>query len=880
MKILKKIKFPVLILAVAVILIALVACDTCTEHELVLEATTAEANCKTEGAQTYVCTLCGARVEQSIPKTDAHSFGDWSTVSNATATTDGLKIRSCTDCGTTEELLIPAFGASAEVLTSTVTVDIDLSEYKIVYPNVAQSYPSVTATFKLVDAIEAATGARLDCGKQASLTESAKEILVGETNRPESKAALAGIEGNGFAIHVINDKIVIVGSGDVQTARAVQYFIDEYFGKAVDATAFTMSESTIAYNCDVLDVMDSDGAKVDIVYDKDLDDDRNHSYTSSVGDDCRSYPVQVAHLLAKAFAQESKLDVADFVVRRSDTVIDKEIIIGAVEGNELENSFRATLGADEYGILVTADKIILTAHNDYALNKGYQRLKSEVLVSKYQNDEGNTAWGLPIGYTIVESANENWVTDFPSPEKEGIEFSSSLSLGQDTLQFLYEGEGITEAAYEAYKAELIEAGYSVYYENEIEGSKFVTLTNDEMMLYVAYNAFAHADEEHNTDDSIHVLPEKYPYIDYKPLLRVVSTPIEIAYLPDSDLFEPQDYDKVTETSITQIKLPNADIGYAYVITLEDGRFIVMDGGWDNSTGPEDVWTALCALYEEVWGHAPTAEQPIDVAAWYVSHGHHDHTFGVVNLMRKYYPQGLIKIDKMIANYPDISSVYNGAYDVIWSDENLKSVYIEELDMEYNKVFAGQVLHIANVELEVLMTFSDHHPVPIENANDTNTVIKFYIHHKDAPETTNTLLILGDGMLYSSRFLCAMYGSYLESDIVELSHHGNIGSDMAMYEISQPTAILYPNATGAYNDYINPSKANQWPHSVSNYVVRELTSLKYVYVQGLEEAITIPCAADGSLDYENIYNVVTGEKIPYEENSLFATTTPAIRIPEK
>jgi len=311
----------------------------------------------------------------------------------------------------------------------------------------------------------------------------------------------------------------------------------------------------------------------------------------------------------------------------------------------------------------------------------------------------------------------------------------------------------------------------------------------------------------------------------------------------------------------------------------------MDGGWDNSTGPEDVWMTLCALYEEVWGHAPTAEKPIDVAAWYVSHGHHDHTFGVVNLMRKYYPQGLIKIDKMIANYPDISSVYNGAYDVIWSDENLKSVYIEELGMEYNKVFAGQVLHIANVELEVIMTFSDHHPRPIDNANDTNTVIKFYIHHKDAPETTNTLLILGDGMLYSSRFLCAMYGSYLESDIVELSHHGNIGSDMAIYEISQPTAILYPHHAGGYNSYIDPAKANEWPYNVSDYVVRKLTSLKYLYVAGIIgvencEAITIPCAADGSLDYENIYNVVTGLDVPYEEDSLYATTTPAIRIPAK
>ena len=109
--------------------------------------------------------------------------------------------------------------------------------------------------------------------------------------------------------------------------------------------------------------------------------------------------------------------------------------------------------------------------------------------------------------------------------------------------------------------------------------------------------------------------------------------------------------------------------------------------------------------------------------------------------------------------------------------------------------------------------------------------------------------------------------------------------MAIYEVAQPTAIFYPHTAAGYNGYANASMANQWPHSVTNYVIRELKSLRYLYVAGIAgvantEAITIPCAADGSLDYENIYNVVTGLDVNYEENRLFAVSTPAIRIPEK
>lgn len=882
MKMIEKMKSMIFVVAAVLLLFALTACESCDEHELVLEKTELQATCEAEGREVYICTNCGTRVEESIPKTNEHDFGEWSVSTNAGFDSDGEKQRSCKDCGETESEIIPALGKYPDVLVSDKLVEIDLSGYQIVYPNLSVRYPSVIEVKNLAEAIKGRTGLELVCDKQASLTETDKEILIGETNRAESKAALEAIEGDGFGVHVIGSKIVIIGSNDVETATAVQYFIRKYISDELSNTTLSVSESTIAYNAPVFTIMTDSAPEMELVYDKDLDDDKKHAYTVAEGDHCRDYPVQVADFLASDFAQLSKLDVAAFTVRRNDTETEKELIIGPTTDNELENTFRATLAADEYGILVTENKIVLTAHSDYALQEGYRRLKSLVTVARRIDASGDKIWSLPVGYCVAETANENWMTDFPTPEAEGIEFVSSVSLGHNTLQCAYKGEGVTAEAYEAYKAELLAAGFDVYYENEIEGSKFVTLTNDEMMLYVAYNAFAHGDEEHNYVDATHVT--KYPYLDNDPLLRVVSSPIEEAYLPDSTLFAPKDYEKVTETKITQVMLTNLDVGLAYIITLEDGSFVVIDGGWNRADGPTRVWNALNACYKEVWGTEPTPEKPIRISAWYATHGHNDHTDGFVTMYREHKASGLMVVERMIANFPDKTSLFNGAYDVIWPDENLE-VLTEELGMPYNKVFAGQVLHIANLELEVLMTFSDHHPRRIDNANDSETVIMMKIHHKDAPDVVNKFLSLGDSMVYTSRFLCAMYGEYLECDALTLAHHGNIGSEIAIYKIAAPTAIFYPHHNGGYNQYIDETKKNEWPYSVSNYVVRELESLRYMYVAGVigaenSETITLPCAADGTFNYEGIYNVVTGLDVPYEEGSLKATTTPAIKIPAK
>lgn len=61
-----------------------------------------------------------------------------------------------------------------------------------------------------------------------TLPERAYEILIGETNRPESIEAQAMIRGRDFIIMEKNDRIVILGGNEQKTLEALEYFLSNY----------------------------------------------------------------------------------------------------------------------------------------------------------------------------------------------------------------------------------------------------------------------------------------------------------------------------------------------------------------------------------------------------------------------------------------------------------------------------------------------------------------------------------------------------------------------------------------------------------------------------------------------------------------------------
>ncbi len=89
----------------------------------------------------------------------------------------------------------------------------------------------VTAFNALVNALDEVMGKRPEIGDDwENRDDNAEipEILVGNTNRAETKEALSGLKRNEFAIRIIGKKLVIVGYNAHMTKLAVEAFIKAY----------------------------------------------------------------------------------------------------------------------------------------------------------------------------------------------------------------------------------------------------------------------------------------------------------------------------------------------------------------------------------------------------------------------------------------------------------------------------------------------------------------------------------------------------------------------------------------------------------------------------------------------------------------------------
>lgn len=126
--------------------------------------------------------------------------------------------------------------SSEQVSTTVKLVSDSASEYVIVRAEVGRKDTlEKTASFRLQTIINDATGVKLErktdtinYNEDASVYESAKEVLIGKTNRKESESALESLAFNEYVIKVDGPKIVICGACEKATLQAVEYFGANY----------------------------------------------------------------------------------------------------------------------------------------------------------------------------------------------------------------------------------------------------------------------------------------------------------------------------------------------------------------------------------------------------------------------------------------------------------------------------------------------------------------------------------------------------------------------------------------------------------------------------------------------------------------------------
>ena len=137
----------------------------------------------------------------------------------------------------------------------------------------------------------------------------------------------------------------------------------------------------------------------------------------------------------------------------------------------------------------------------------------------------------------------------------------------------------------------------------------------------------------NGKEIIHV-----SYINYNNSLKILSDPLTESVYKVED----PSYTRITDSSLAIIPLDysHREIsdahGMSYIITLEDGRFIIIDGGYDDyvKDGIKKEPRDAEIIYEYLQKNNKRKDK-ITVAAWIFTHSHEDHYGAFLKFNRLY-----------------------------------------------------------------------------------------------------------------------------------------------------------------------------------------------------------------------------------------------------
>lgn len=765
--------------------------------------------------------------------------------------------------------------------------EVDVSGWSVIYADSnakTRTYRNTMTNF--ASALSDATGERFAARLDGAATLSADEpaILIGQTGQKESTKLKSSISGDGFAIEVYDNRIAIVGSSDIMTLYAVNYFVEKYLKKQNGTTTLTLPKKAMAEDLPMVTLATPEKNETTFIYSDGLYASKKHPvdllvsvYASS---DLRDTPVSVADTLIGHVSSATGLGKTKFKLKSDKIEVEGTEFLVSKTNRPFSTDCLQSLDVSEYGFFVQNGQFVLTAWSDAGLLAAQSDFADLLTEAGATQGKSKITVAFPEGFFYKGDVDKDWYMDFPRPDAQ---LYSSMDTGDDSVQLVYMGEGVSADTYNSYVTTLKNEGYKLITENTIEESLFATLVNEDAkhMLYVSYNAFAHESEyAHN----------------YEPLMRVVSSPTASVAVPDASILSKQSYTKVCNTSVTAIELVGQAVGMGYIITLEDGSFVLFDGG-NPASGSEDtnIWNLLNALYRENHGgKSPTADDPIRVAAWVVTHSHADHYNVFRKFLSNYGKRADFQMDYLIGNFPSASAVYcvyNTDIGMMGAEGAMKSLQ-NISNFTFLKVHSGQKYYFANLEMEVLMTYDDLAPAQIKNQNDTSTVLRFSMQAtsdgKTAVGEPYVMIWTGDANNQQSRYMCAMYGEYLEADMVQVAHHGNIGCESDFYDTVKATVVWFPHSLQGYRSWLaaGGDKGN-WVRQVDWKLVNQSEYTKYVFVSGGADSaggklgynLTLPFGNDGQPAFDDIYNTLQGKEFKFEYTMNTQTGGVAIKPPQ-
>lgn len=263
-----------------------------------------------------------------------------------------------------------------------------------------------------------------------------------------------------------------------------------------------------------------------------------------------------------------------------------------------------------------------------------------------------------------------------------------------------------------------------------------------------------------------------------------------ALLPEAEL-----WDKITDTTLFQFSgnYQVGNFGMGYVVLLQDGTFVVIDGGTDEATSQTE--TEHTRLYNLLAKVNPRKDKKIVIRAWILTNGRYEHTTLAKRFAAAYG-------DSVTLEYLCCSA---GNADGLLSEAEVTSLmHHYQIKPQLVLLHPGTRLDYCGTQLEVL--FSDDWNTADADlpSSGRSAVIRMI-------SSGQTALFCSDLQNTAAQLLVSRYGDALKCDLLQVPCHGTVSEESAVptsfYDAADPAVVLWPNASGSYEaDRLLPSNA--------------------------------------------------------------------------
>lgn len=421
-----------------------------------------------------------------------------------------------------------------------------------------------------------------------------------------------------------------------------------------------------------------------------------------------------------------------------------EILFGVTNRPEGADALSRISAYSSYEVYVRENKLIVIAADETGYSLAVDALTGEL--SRYWSGETKTL-AIPRDFSLSGQGRGDYAS-LPFCRVGSVE--TQYNCGDNTWMLIL--RQTTAEGFEAYLTDASALGYSLVQRSAIGKNLFATLA-----------------------DGRHTVSVTYTPSDGR--TRLIIAGEREAALPDN---APTPFEKKHDvTTLTQVGLEFAygdqditkfQIGLLYIYRLQDGSFLILDGGPNRPQDLDRLMTTLKSLADD--------PKNIRVAAWILTHVHGDHTGAIRRLLDT--ASGSLTIEKLFYNFPcaDVLASVDESRDTLDTSLRKSSAVVV-------KPHPGQIFHIRNAEVQFYYTHELLPPTPVSGGGNTFSMV--FSITVDGQKT----MFLGDESTVVSELLVRTYGSSLKSDMVQVAHHGATGGTVALYKLIDMKVALWP-----------------------------------------------------------------------------------------